>query len=327
MYEHTRYGENICVGISVTKDLACIAAVKVEPSQLKSMTFDEFGQAVYYSEGEEISMVSTAGCPSPDNLWLFTYADGRAFKSVPYFNRWKPELTLHDNNLEGVEFGRALGDLCDKWGTQVIGYDPEQTKILSRYAVAVDKDSLCAHEALHILNKQVTGAGCSPFSEHSVCEYMWNSLPTKQVVNDIGGLKYEVTERVFPTSDLVASGRYDIVRAVTNAIAVGLMVNRNDVPWREAEKEASDRFREQCISERRTEEQVAKEKIRQIEEYWENLPPNAQVFIRLLLPNPRVLPNIMSMSEALPLLKSRSAEFVRMGYGWESYAWRGFRSK
>jgi hypothetical protein len=49
------------VGINLTKDLACIVVVEM----FGSVRLREFV--------------------------MYTFADGRAFRSVPYFNRWRPE--------------------------------------------------------------------------------------------------------------------------------------------------------------------------------------------------------------------------------------------
>ena len=76
-------------GVTVTKDLACIAV-----------------------SGETVE------------IFMYTFTDGRAFRSVPYFNRWRPEFVLHDNDLEDGAFGRALMDICEKFGICSIGYDP-----------------------------------------------------------------------------------------------------------------------------------------------------------------------------------------------------------
>ena len=144
------------IGVTITKDLACVAVVAVR-----------------------VSDVDYAVSIEPRELVMFTFTDGRAFRSVPYFNSWRPEFTLHDNNIEEVEFGRSLADICDRWYAVAVGFDPSQTKLLSRNAVAVEKNSANAEDALLKLNHTAQDFSGRLFSKDSAKEYMWQSLPLR----------------------------------------------------------------------------------------------------------------------------------------------------
>lgn len=318
------------VGVSVAKDLACIAVVG-RPA--------DFCPTLYLFEGDDFigkppQQVAVRGSEESISLLyhiMFTYTDGRAFRAVPHFNRWRPEFCLHDNSIEDVEFGRALGDVCDKYCTQIVGYDPAQTKLLSRRSLPIEKDSPYMLEALRKLNRQVRSndSGAGNFGpDNSAIQYMWESLPTERVtVNERGFLHpIEVTERVFPHGELLPRGRYDFIRAVCNAIAVQLMVERNDVPWLAEEKAEDERRDVLRLEEAAAQAVIDKQRCREAEEYWESVPPEASVVVEVLQPGMKsTVSMVMSMEQALPLLKSEHARFVRMNFGWERYAWRGFK--
>jgi hypothetical protein len=307
---------NNFIGISVTKDLACIAVMCVDPYGDVPVAFIDDGglwgltQTVH--DGRELVF---------QELSMFTFSDGRAFRSIPYFNRWKPEFILHDGDIDEIAFGRALADTCEKWGTQIVGYDPAQNiKLISRRALPITKDSQHSREALHLLNMKASQYSGLVFAENSAAQWMWESLPRERVI--IG--KQEETERVFPHGELVARGRYDAVHTVTNAIAAGIIVKRNGAPWLAEEKAESDRLEKERQRQESEQQKIMDARVREIEEYWESLPAHAQVYIRH---HDHALPEVVSMSVALPLLKQRRATFVSMAPGWEHLAWRGFTNE
>jgi len=341
------------IGVSVTKDLACIAVVGKTPYGNAPATF--------LFEGEDFLGKHRPVVVHSEKLEylyhvMFTYTDGRAFRGVPYFNRWRPEFCLHDNDIEDVEFGRALGDVCDKYCTQIVGYDSTQPRLLSRRAVPIAKDSPYLVSALKILNEMVRLSGTRTFgANNSAIQYMWESLPIERVV--ING--YETTERVFPHGNLVPRGRYDIIRAFCNAIAVKLMVENNDVPWRAEEKAeeerlkalrleeeaarleeesrslalnkenariAAEQFEAQRLKEAAEQAAIDAAHTRAINAYWEMLPPEATAIVEIIPPGmKRGNQTTMTMAQALPLLKSGRARFRQIGMGWERYAWKGFK--
>jgi hypothetical protein len=269
-HPRVRPADNLCAGVTVTKDLACIAVVGNEKRE----------------------------------VFMYTYNDGRAFRSVPYFNRWRPEFVLHDDDLEDGAFGRALMDICEKFGILAIGYDSAQTKILDRRAIAFEKDSVDVEIALSLMNDERL------FSQDSAKEYMWNSLPTEcSVRTDDRGVKYEVIERVFPHGDLVARGRYDAVQALAYAFAARF----------------EHRLRVEQTTERRQQQkqqQIVEGQRKQITEYWESLPAEALVLVDdSRLPGMRTL----SMADALPLLKSEQVKFYSLQPGWQHLAWTGYK--
>jgi hypothetical protein len=274
------------IGVTITKDLACVAVVGVRVSDLD--------YSVSIEQRETI---------------MFTFTDGRAFRSVPYFNSWRAEFTLHDNNIEDVEFGRSLADICDKWSAIAVGYDPDQTKLMSRSAVAIDKTSAHAEDALLKLNARAQEFGGILFPKDSAKEYMWQSLPT------LNGL------RVFPTGDLLARGRYDSTHAVVNALAAALSVYKIPSPAEIADAVAQRKaYQQRKLCDQR----------RQVEEYWESLPSQAVVLVENSIVHDGGFSRFdaqrrMTMAEALPLLKAEKVRFVRLECGWTQYAWRGFK--
>ena len=289
------------VGVNVTKDLACIAVVCSDGSGLLGqMTLTE--------------------------ILMFTFSDGRAFRSVPYFNRWKGEFILHDNSIDEIEFGRSLSDVCDRCCTQIVGFDPTQLKLISRRAVALEKDSPYVLSALRRLNACASTYGGALFQQDSAAQYMWNSLPRERVTITENGCEFETLERVFPKGELVASGRYDIVRAVTNALATKLMVDANDVPWLTEEKAESDRRAEEQRQVEAARRALLAARVREIEEYWESIPATAKVMVSTTPPGMnRNVTQLMTMEKALPMLKGEQATFVSLAPGWEKYAWRGWK--
>jgi hypothetical protein len=219
---------------------------------------------------------------------------------VPYFNRWRPEFVLHDDNIEDIEFGRSLCDVCDKWAAVAVGYDPNQTKLLSRNAVAIEKSSAHAEGALLKLNLAAQEFSGSLFPKDSAKEYMWQSLPT------LAGI------RVFPNGELLARGRYDSTHALVNAVAAALSVHK--IPTAEERAAASARWKADQHG-------LLLEQRRQIEEYWESLPPQALVYVDDVMGGMR---RRITMEIALPLLKKETVRFVTLDHGWKQYAWLGF---
>jgi hypothetical protein len=264
------------IGVTVTKDLACIAVIGVRVSVDYAVSIEQ------------------------RELIMFTFTDGRAFRSVPYFNRWRPEFVLHDDNIEDIEFGRSLCDVCDKWGAVAVGYDPNQTKILSRNAVAVEKSSAYAEDALLKLNLAAQEFSGSLFAKDSAKEYMWQSLPT------LAGT------RVFPNGELLARGRYDSTHALVNAVAAAL--NVYEIPTAEERAAANEKWKAE-------QQKGIVEQRRQIEEYWESLPPQALVYVNDAVGG---MERYITMEVALPLLKSETVRFAALAHGWKQYAWRGW---
>jgi len=280
---------NVVAGITVAKDLACIVVIGVDS----------------YDSIQHMESV------------MVTFTDGRAFRSVPYFNRWRNEFVLHDDNLEMGALERVLSDLCTKWRVQHIGYDPSQIPdgIRDRRAVAVDPAH--AEAALQGVNDTMLDCGDGHlYPQDSAKEYMWENLPQKSAIETYAGGKFEVRRRVFPQSGLVARGRYDIVLAFVNAVAAAHIVAKVPVTNDELSRYESKR------------KQIDEGQRKQIAAYWESLPPELLVLVedRSINGNRR-----LRMKDALPLLNSEKVRFIEID-DWsrgnelrQLYAWTGYK--
>lgn len=174
------------------------------------------------------------------------------------------------------------------------------TSPLHSWSAAIfQNNSRYAEQALLKLNASAQEFGCL-FPKASAKEYMWQSLPTRDGV------------RVFPNGDLLARGRYDSTQALVNAIAVAMAAYK--IPTAEEIKAANEKFR-------RDEQGKLLEQRRQIEKYWESIPPQAQVYVDDVVSGERMR---MTMCNALPLLKSEEVRFSHLDHGWKQYAWLGF---
>jgi hypothetical protein len=173
-------------GISITKELAVVAVV---------------------ADAEAVGLLSNG---QPVAVELYTYADGRAFRGVPYWSYWKGagQFLTHENNIDELDFGRAISDFRTRYDCAAIGYNREQLLLVDPCSVAVPKDSPQIDVAIRRLNEHASGAERPGylFEPNTVMQYMWMSLP------EVSGV------RIFPTAEKVASGRYDGIRAIVNAM-------------------------------------------------------------------------------------------------------------
>jgi hypothetical protein len=173
-------------GISVTNDLAAIAAV----------------------EDSRADILLPSG--QPVVVELFTFSDGRAFPRCPYFGHWKAtkQFILSDGDQEEIDFGRALVDFRDQWGCCAIGFNRDQLLVADPCALAIKKDGAPVEAALRELNRHATRAERPGylFPPNTALQFMWASLPL------LDGA------RVLPSTGRVASGRTDGIRAILNAM-------------------------------------------------------------------------------------------------------------
>jgi len=213
-------------------------------------------------------------------MQMFTPSDGRAFRNCPYWSRWRgtDEFILHDAGVDEFNFGRALREFCAQHNSYVIGFDSGQTPVAHPRAIPIAKESPHVGRALEILNACDREYQGGLFPTGSGREYMWCSLPMLQ------------GKRVLPTKKLLATGRYDCINALIYAIGAWLTFDAEF--WAEKRK----RTDAQC---------------RAVEAAWEAIPADTLVWVIVFSPNRTR--KLLKMSEALPLLKSRTAVFEGLG--------------
>jgi hypothetical protein len=173
-------------GISVSKDLACVAAV-----------------ADARADG-------LLGCGQPALVEMYTFSDGRAFRNCPYWTQWKSssQFFLNEAAVEEIDFARVLIDFRTRHECCAIGFTRDQLLLVDPCALAIPKECPAVDTALRDLNRHAAQADRSGylFPPNTALQYMWSSLPL------LNGA------RIFPTAVKVATGRYDAVRALTNAM-------------------------------------------------------------------------------------------------------------
>lgn len=197
-------------GVSIAKDLAIVVAAEI-----------------YTNRGR-------VGNPLPPDaefkaVQIYSHSDGRAFRGCPYWKYWisKSEIYTHDT-AEEIDFGRVISDFCQQHAVERVGYSPEQIpKVVSKTygpeLIAVTKDStvigsLDGQEfsttdlSMLFLNQKATRFKGFLFEANSCMQYMWASLPHDG--------SDELLVRALPTKQFPATGRYDGVRALLNALAV-----------------------------------------------------------------------------------------------------------
>jgi hypothetical protein len=173
-------------GISVSKDLACIAAV----ADSRADGLLAVGQPVVVD--------------------MYTTADGRAFRACPYWSNWKSsgQFFLNDAAVEEVDFARVIIDFRVRHECCAVGFSREQLLLMDPAAIAIAKEGPVVDSAVHELNRHADQAERPGylFPPNTALQYMFASLP---MVNGA---------RLFPTATKVATGRYDAIRAITNAM-------------------------------------------------------------------------------------------------------------
>jgi hypothetical protein len=174
-------------GIAVTKDLSIIAAV----ADARADGLLNIGQPVVVE--------------------MYTFADGRAFRGCPYFSQWKgsSQFFLNEANVEEIDFGRAIIDFRMRHECCAIGFNRDQLLLVDPAAVAIPKECPAVDAAVRDLNRHAANAERPGylFPPNTALQYMWGSLPL------LNGA------RILPTAAKVATGRYDAIRAITNAMA------------------------------------------------------------------------------------------------------------
>jgi hypothetical protein len=172
-------------GLSITKELAVIACVA------------------------DATADGSLANGQPVALQIYTYADGRAFRGVPYFRGWagSRQFLLHDDTEE-LDFGRAIADFRDQYDCAAVGFNKDQVLLVDPCAVAIPKMGADVDAAIRNLNRHADNAERPGylFELGSVAQYMWSSLPV------IDGI------RTFPTAGKIATGRYDLIRAIVNSM-------------------------------------------------------------------------------------------------------------
>lgn len=173
-------------GVSITKDLSIIAAVAD-------------------SRADEQLAIG-----QPVAVEMCTFADGRAFRNCPYWSQWKStsQFFVNDVNVEEVDFARVIVDFRARHQACAIGYSREQIMLIDPCAIAIPKEGPAVDAAIQSLNHHAAQASRSGylFPPNTALQFMWASLPM------VNGL------RIFPTAAKVATGRYDAVRAIVNAM-------------------------------------------------------------------------------------------------------------
>lgn len=238
-------------GVSIAKDLAVVVAMGDCHAQ---------------------STVCLPGSDKSIEYRMFTHADGRAFVGSPYLGKWKSthELLVHESGQE-VDVTRIVSELMHTYKCTTIGYDPAQMKLAYAQGKAISRSSHHLTAALAELNVRAREFDGYLFPADSCGHYMWNSLPT------------DGDERILPSEHFVASGRYDLITAMLNAMAAGRILE---------EEEAAEEAR--CFA--------AYE--HDVEKRWESIDPQTMVCIVMNAPRTR---RVLPMRDALPILKARQA--------------------